>query len=109
MACLSEWWWIVKTILLAVFFGEEVMVVSGWRGSYLRRNGRKSSVRTTLRSTSIASSSNSLAASNLNVLPMGEADVCFRKGAELEKIGQVRHYICYVFMFHLPSHLFLFT
>jgi hypothetical protein len=45
----------------------------------------------------------------LNVLPMGEADVCFRKGAELEKIGQVRHYICYVFMFHLPSHLFLFT
>ncbi len=97
----SEWWWIVKIVLLSVFFGEEIMVVSGWRGSHLRRNDSISSARTTLWSTSIASRSNSLATSNVNVLPMGEADVCFRKGAELEKIGQVRHYIYiyYVFMF----------
>lgn len=82
----------MKTFLLAVCLGEGNIVVHGWRGSHVRCNDRNSCAGTTFWSMSIASSnsnSNSLA-SNLNALPMGEADVCFRRGAELEKIGQVR-------------------
>lgn len=92
MVAFSEWRWIVKSFLLAICLGEGYIVVHGWRGLHVRCNDRNSCARTTFWSTSIASSnrnSNSLA-SNLNALPMGEADVCFRRGAELEKIGQVR-------------------
>jgi hypothetical protein len=80
----------MATVSLA-FLVAEGFWVHGWR-LQMRCNDRKRSI-TTLLATSVTGSSTS--ANNLNLLPMGEADICFRRGAELEKIGQVRHALIY--------------
>jgi hypothetical protein len=80
----------VLALSCCLFAGECFLYANGWGlqvTKFPNKRIRTSSFLSSTAATTISAANNNN--NNLNLLPMGEADICFRRGAELEKIGQV--------------------